>query len=140
MSIEENKAIVRSFIEGLRHDLAAIDELCTLNFTAHLPGFPGPADRDTFKNFASMFYNALPDLQHTVEAQIAENNMVVSRVTVRGTHQGPFQGIRPTGKQVEITDIIIMRLENGRAVELWAQFDVLGLLQQLGVTILRESP
>lgn len=139
MSIEENEAIVRSFIEGLRDDLTAIDELCAFGFSAHLPGFPGPVDREAFKKFAATFYEALPDLHHTVEAQIAENDMVASRVTVRGTHQGIFQGIPPTGKRVEITDIIIMRLENGKAAELWAQFDVLGLLQQLGVTFLGNS-
>lgn len=138
MAIEENKAIVRNFIES--NDLAEIDEVCAHNLIAHLPGFSSPVDRKTFKGFASMLYNALPDLDHTVEAQVAEDDMVVSRITVRGTHQGVFQGIPPTGNQVEFTDIVIVRVENAKAVELWAQFDVLGLLQQLGVTVLQDSP
>ena len=56
-------------------------------------------------------------------------------MTVRGTHQDIFQGIKATGNKVEFTDLIITRLEKGKAVELWAQFDILGLLTQLGVNI-----
>lgn len=81
----------------------------------------------------ALLYAAFPDLHHKVEDQIAENDRVVSLVTVRGTHQGDFQGIAPKGKQMIITDIIIARIKGGKAVELWAQFDALGLLQQLGV-------
>jgi predicted ester cyclase len=97
------------------------------------PGNPEPTDRQGFKDFVALLYAAFPDLQHKVEDQIAENDKVVSLVTVRGTHQGDFQGIAPTGKQVIITDMIITRLQGGQAVELWAQFDALGLLQHLGV-------
>lgn len=132
MSIEKNKAIVRSFIEA--NTVSSIDELCAPDFIAHLPGFPSPTDRLSFMNFASMLYSAFPDLHHTVEVQLAENDMVASCVTVLGTHQAMFQGIPATGRQVEFTDLIITRLKNGKAVELWAQFDVIGLLNQLGVT------
>jgi len=140
MTSKHNKAIIRRFIEGLRQDLSAIDELCAVNFTCHLPGFPGPSDKETFKGFAALLYNAFPDLHHTVEDQIAENNRVASRVTVRGTHQGLFQGIPATGKKVVFTDMIIMRLKETKVLELWAQFDVLSLLEQLGVTVFQDGP
>lgn len=140
MTSEQNKATIRRFIEGLRQDLSAIDELCGMNFTCHLPGFPGPSDKETFKGFAAMLYNAFPDLHHIVEDLIAENNMVASRVTVHGTHQGLFQGIPATGKKMAFTDVIIMRFEEGKVLELWAQFDVLSLLEQLGVTVFQDRP
>lgn len=54
-------------------------------------------------------------------------------VTVWGTHKGNFQGISPTGRQVMFTDIIVTRIEDGKFFALWAQFDVIGLLRQLGV-------
>ena len=58
---------------------------------------------------------------------------VVSRYTTRGTHQGPFMGIPPSGKHVTVTGIAIIHIAKGKAVEEWANADELGLLQQLGV-------
>lgn len=133
MSIEKNKVAVRSFIEELGPELTAIDSFCTDDFVAHLPGSPQPANREGFKQFASMLYKAFPDLNHRLDSLFAETDMVVSRVTIQGTHLGELFGISPSGKSVEFTDIIIIRLDNGKAVQLWAQFDFLGLLQQLGV-------
>ncbi|MBV9280595.1 MAG: ester cyclase, partial [Chloroflexi bacterium] len=57
---------------------------------------------------------------------------VVTRSTVRGTHQGPFLGIPATGKKVEVAQIDIWRLDGGKIVEHWGQDDRLGMLQQLG--------
>ncbi len=73
-----------------------------------------PIDREGFRQFVSLFYLAFPDLRHTVEDQVAEGDKVVSRLTVQGTHQGPFQGMAPTGKQVKFTDIMISRIEDGK--------------------------
>ncbi len=129
----QNKAIMRSFLEELDKHLTAIDTFFSPTSLMHLPGNLQPTDREGFKHFVASLYTAFPDLHHKVEDQIAENDKVVSLVTARGTHQGDFQGVPPTGKQVVIADIIITRIEAGKAVELWAQFDALGLLQQLGV-------
>jgi predicted ester cyclase len=132
-STETNKTIVREFIEGLGADLAGIDAVCDPGLVAHLPGNPAPTGRDGFKRFAALLYSAFPDLRHAVEDQIAEGDNVVSRVTVRGTQMGPLLFLPPTNKAVNFTDIIIVRLNKGRVVELWAQFDVLTLLPQGGM-------
>ena len=121
------------FLEELDKDLTAIDIFFTPNCLAHLPGSSEPTNREGFKQFATLLYAAFPDLHHTVEDQIAENDKVVNRVTARGTHQGYFQGIAPTSRQITIADIFITRIKEGKVIELWAQFDALGLLQQLGV-------
>ncbi len=133
MTIDQNKAVMRRFLEELDKHLPAIDTFLSPGCLAHLPGNPEPTDREGFKHFVASLYTAFPGLYHKVEDQIAENDKVVSLVAVFGTHQGDFQGIAPTGKQVKITDIIITRIQGGKAVELWAQFDALSLLQQLGV-------
>lgn len=133
MVIDQNKNFMRSFLEELDKNLNAIDTFLSPSCLAHLPGNPEPTDRAGFKDFVALLYTAFPDLHHKVEDQIAENDKVVSLVTACGTHQGDFQGIPPTGKQVIIADIIITRIQTGKAVELWAQFDALALLQQLGV-------
>ena len=133
MTTEKNKAIINHFLEKLDKDLTAIDVFFASNALAHLPGYPEPTNCEGFKQFVTLLYIAFPDLRHTVEDQIAENDKVVNRVTARGTHQGYFQGIAPTNRQITIADIFITRIKEGKVVELWAQFDALGLLQQLGV-------
>ena len=133
MTTEKNKAIINRFLEELGKDLTAIDVFLAPNALAHLPGSPEPTNREGFKQFVTLLYTAFPDLHHAVEDQIAENDKVVNRVTARGTHQGYFHGIAPTSKQITIADIFITRIKEGKVIELWAQFDALGLLQQLGV-------
>lgn len=131
MSNEKMKMAVKNLIESDTVD--SIGELCAPDFVGHMPGMPEPVDRSGFMNFAAMLYSAFPDLHHDVEVQLAENDLMALCVKVSGTHQGEFQGIPATGKKVVFIDLIITRLENGKAKELWAQFDISGLLQQLGV-------
>ena len=133
MSAEQNKALVSQFLKGLDERLSIIDEVCASQFVAHIPGGTQPIDREGFRQFVSLFYLAFPDMRHTVEDQVVEGDKVVSRLTVQGTHQGLFQGMSPTGKQVKFTDIMISRLDDGKIKEVWAQFDALGLWQQLGL-------
>ena len=133
MTTEKNKAIIYRFLKELAKDLTAIDTFFAPDAFAYLPGIPEPTNREGFKHFVSLLYTAFPDLRHTVEDQIAENDKVVNRVTVQGTHQGYFQGIAPASREITITDILITRIKEDKVVELWAQFDALGLLQQLGV-------
>jgi steroid delta-isomerase-like uncharacterized protein len=135
MSTEENKALLRRFYAEVltKGNLAVIDELVANDVVSHIlpPGLPpGP---EGLKMFIGMFRAAFPDLNATVEDQIAEGDKVVSRVTVRGTHTGAFQGIPPTGKQATVQTIDIIRLAGGKQVEAWGGPDQLSLLQQLGV-------
>ena len=134
MSTEDNKALVRrGFEEGFnQRNLALFDELCAPEIVYHNASMTiqGP---ESYKQYLSMLLTASPDLHITVEDQMAEGDKVVTRYTTRGTHQGPFMGIPPTGKHVTVSGIAIIRIANGMAVEEWANADELGLLQQLGV-------
>lgn len=69
----------------------------------------------------------------TVEDLLAEGDKVVDRWTARGTHPGELIGIPPTGKEVTITGMDILRISNGKIAEIWHQEDMLGMMQQLGV-------
>jgi predicted ester cyclase len=80
-----------------------------------------------------MFRTGFPDIKVTVEDLVAEGEKVVARWTWRGTNQGEFQGMSPTGKQVTGSGISIHRFANGKFAEAWVNFDTLGMLQQLGV-------
>ena len=135
MSAEDNKALVSRYFHAAwnQGNSAVIDELFATNFQAHNPAVPNGGSRDGFNQFNSVFRNAFPDLRISQDDVIAEGDQVVTRFTVHGTQQGEFQGIPPTGKQMTITGMEIVRVSGGKIVEAWSEFDQLGMLQQLGV-------
>jgi len=133
MSTEDNKTLARQAYDAFNQkNWAAYYELFTPDFVLHnasmtIQGLEG------YKQFLSMYLAAFPDARLTLDDVIGEGDKVVTRQTLHGTHTGDLMGIPPTGKQVSSTGIIITRLENGKAVEQWTNYDDLGLLQQLGV-------
>jgi predicted ester cyclase len=80
-----------------------------------------------------MLFAAFPDQKWTIEELIAEGDKVVNRFTWRGTHQGNFLGIAPTGSQVEVKGVVIDRFADGKIADTRILMDNLGLMQQLGV-------
>jgi predicted ester cyclase len=81
-----------------------------------------------------------PDLHVTIEDKlIAEDDMVVARLTLTGTHTGPFAGQPGGGQRVRWSSIRIYRIADGKVVETWAMQDRLGLLQQLDAIAAREA-
>ena len=137
MSAQQNKALARRFMDEVwnKGNLNFIDEVTDPNFVSHDPA--GPEDMgggvEGAKQFVEMYRNAFPDTQMSVEDVIAEGDKVVTRWTVRATHQGELMGIPPSGNRVELTGISIDRIEGGKFVETWSNYDALGMMQQLGV-------
>jgi predicted ester cyclase len=72
-------------------------------------------------------------LKLTIEDIIAEGETVMARWSCRGTHKGDLRGIAPTGKQFTITGVSVARFTGGKMAEGWINWDVLGLMKQLGV-------
>ena len=134
MSTEENKALARRSWELVSPDnLDLIEEVYAPDLVWHEPD-QDIRGYDQAKQFVSTFFTAFPDLNATVEDVIAEGDKVVTRWTIRGTHQGEIEEFGPpTGKQVELRGIIIHRFEDGNIVEEWEVYDNLSLLQQLGL-------
>jgi steroid delta-isomerase-like uncharacterized protein len=132
---EENKAVAKELVEVFnRGDLDALDRLVAADFVDHDPSRaslpPGP---EGIKQAWSMFRAAFPDLRGEVTDMVAEGDMVAVRAEMRGTHRGELMGIPPTGNRITITLLDINRLRDGKLVERWAQADMLGMMQQLGV-------
>jgi len=111
-------------------------ELLAPNFIAHLTGVNQPLDKEEFKQFGMTFYLAFFEGHHKFDEIIVEGDKVVTCGIFTATHQGYFQGIPPTGKQVKLAIMHIDRIENGKIVEHWGQGDALGLMQQLGIVFL----
>lgn len=136
MSVEENKALVRRLIEEVfnRGAISLVDELFAPDFVEHEELPPGiPPGREAVKQLATMFRNAFPDFNVTIDDLIGEGDKVVVRSTWSGSHKGEFMGIAPTGKRVSFGVIDAIRLVGGKVVEHWGQMDKMGLMQQLGV-------
>ena len=113
---EENKALVRRFIEALSTgDLETLDELLAPDFVDHslLPGQdPG---REGYLRGVTEDLAAFSDVSYIVEEQVAEGDRVVSRVTMRSTHdRGEYEGFSPTGKETEMPAIVIHRIADGK--------------------------
>jgi steroid delta-isomerase-like uncharacterized protein len=136
MAAEENKAVARRLIEEVfnRGNLDLVDELIAPEFIHHDPNAQhfgrGP---EGFKHLLRRYLDAIPDLQITLEAQIAEGDMVVDRWTGSGTHTGELMGMAPTGKQIETTGISIHRISGGKIAETWNSYDAVSMLEELGV-------
>ena len=130
---EQNKAIVRRFFEEVwnRNNLDLADELLAVDYVDHNapPGSTGGIEG--YKQSVAMFRSAFPDINFALDDILGEGDRVAIRLTGRGTHQGNFIGIAPTGKQVSFGGMTFIRLQNGKIVERWGLSDMPGLIQQL---------
>jgi steroid delta-isomerase-like uncharacterized protein len=135
---EENKAIVRRWFEEVwnKGRADAIDEMLAADVVIHgLSDDPekpmkGPVD---FKPFHTAFRGAFPDINVVVEDLIAEGDKVVVRCSVRGRHAGDHLGVAASNVTVDFTGIAIVRIEDGKIVEAWNNFDFLRMNKQIGV-------
>ncbi len=133
MSIEENKAVVCRFVEEFWNtgNMAAADELMAGDAAITLPGM-GQVGLATLKGFARAQRDAFPDWHSSVEEMVGEADTVAERWTGRGTHQGAFQGIAATGRQVVVPGGVFYRVASGKITQFRGLFDGLALMQQLG--------
>jgi predicted ester cyclase len=135
MSVEENKAIVRRYLDEAwnKRNVNILDELAAPTYARYMAGQDTPLDREGQKQRIAGFHNAMPGLRLSIDDLFGEGDRVVFRITLRGTHQGTFMGAAPTGKQITVTAIDIARIADGKIVEHWGQMDLFGLRQQLGL-------
>ena len=135
---EENKEKARRLIEEAfgQGNLQIVEEVLDPDFVCYDPNSEAGEVRgaNNIKQEIEYFRQAVPDLTYTVEDQLAEGDKVVTRYTASGTHQGEFFGVAPTGKRIEMSGIQIDRFdeENGKMVEEWPEYDLLGAMKQMG--------
>lgn len=130
------KQISRRVIEEVwnKKNLNAADELIATNFVSHDAQSPMPVRGvEGYKQLVKHYLEAFPDCHFTIEDQIAEGQMEMTRWSVTSTHKGNLGNIPATGRQMTITGITFSRMENGKLAEMWTNWDTLGMLQQLGV-------
>ena len=130
MSLEENKAIVRKFIEAYNErNLDVFDDLLAPDYFDHTSQV-GP---EGLKQLMNMAFKAFPDFHETIEDIIAEGDKVWVRITFTGTHTGEWMGIAPTGKKITTEMVDVFRIVNGKLVEYRDVNNNLDFLKKLGV-------
>ena len=135
MSEAHNKEVTRRFSAEVwgEGNAALADELIAPDLVEHTP-FPSETPGlEGHKQVLAMFRAAFRDLKVTVDEVLAEGDMTFLFWHGDGTHTGAMMGIPATGKPVHVTGMDILRLENGKIKERWAEISALQLMQQLGV-------
>lgn len=131
---EQYKAAARAVFDvWSRGELERLDELVAPDVVHHDPYDPNAAEGLAgMKRTIQANRSAFPDMQLTVEDQVAEGDKVVTRWRGEMTHSGDLAGAAATGRRVTITGITIDRFEDGKIVEAWRSMDTLGLLRGVG--------
>ncbi len=129
---DDNKATLRRFFDEVlqKGNMAVIDELVATNFVDHNPAPGQAAGVEGVKQFFAALQAAMSNLQVDIEHILAEGDLVVTHMSIRGIHTGDLMGIAPTGKDVVLRISDIVRIVNGKAVERWGVEDMSGLFGQ----------
>jgi steroid delta-isomerase-like uncharacterized protein len=135
MGIEENKVVVQRFAEEVlqKHNLSVIDDIISEEYVWHGPDGQEVKGPEGFKQLATISLTGFSDGRFTIDAMVAEGDIVAVRYTRTGTHDGEYHGIPPTGKQINIPVAYFYRIADGKIIEARGYSDSLMLLQQLGV-------
>ncbi|MBI5301951.1 MAG: ester cyclase [Chloroflexi bacterium] len=135
MAHHQNKEITRRLVEEVLNTgkLDHMSDLLAPNFVEHAapPGIPPTVEG------VKMFFNSLraafPDFKYTIEDAFGEDDLVVQRVTARGTMKGEFLGMKPTGKSATWSELHFVRCKDDKIVEHWANVDQTSMMVQLGL-------
>jgi len=138
MSLEKNKEIQRRILVDI-HSLKKLDLVEEL-YDKDFVGLPDMTRGiENVKKFLSNLFNTFPDIDFTIDDQIAEGDKVFARWTITGTQKGKFMSVAPTGKQIKVSGVTVYKILNGKAVEAWGMIDDLGIMQQIGAILLPQS-
>jgi steroid delta-isomerase-like uncharacterized protein len=131
----DNIALAKRFIEEVwnKGNLNVVDELCAETCTVHDPMAKDLPTRDALKKHVQGIRAAFPDLRVNIDDVAASGDKVYVRWSSTGTHKGTLMGLPGTNKRSAIGGMSTNRVEGGKIAETWMYFDVLGLLQQLGI-------
>ena len=140
-SAEDNKALVRRWLEALRGSLApeVVGAFFAPDYRRHLDVTSPPISAEMHLQRMARLRGAFPDAQSTLEDIVAEGDRVAFRLTIRGTQTGAFLGAAATGKSVTVPFVGIVRIADGKIAEEWGGLDQATLFRQLGVSAIRDT-
>ena len=128
------KETAHRWIVGIwdNQDLDLLDELASPDYVYRVPG-QEDVHADALPELLASLHTAFPDLHNTIEEQVAEAGIVITRGTTHGTHLGPLGEIEATGNTIALPWVIITRFDQGLIVEDWELYNELTFQTQLGI-------
>lgn len=134
---EQNKALIEKVIEELNNkNVQIIEEYFDPQYSFYSPSInPNPLSREDAKGFVESVFNSFPDLNYSIKEIFAEGDRVILWCVNSGTHENEFQGIPATGNRVEVSSILIYKIQNGKILEEREEADLLGLMYQMGMEL-----
>jgi steroid delta-isomerase-like uncharacterized protein len=135
MANERNETVARRVFDAFNTgDLSIVDETTAENAVNHDPAQPDEArGPEGFKQIVQLYRGAFPDLTFTIEECFSDGDLVCTRWTTTATHDGDLMGLSATGRHITGSGITIDKIDDGKVVESWNQWDNAGLMQQIGV-------
>jgi steroid delta-isomerase-like uncharacterized protein len=136
MTSEENEAVARQAIEAVNAFAAGgpwgdVSALNAASYRIHAPGLT--LDGEELRAYMTNVNAGFPGNRFTVVDAVSAGDRVALRTTWRSVQSGPYEGLPPSDKQIEIEQFFFMRLEDGKIAEVWTVWDSLGMAVQLGV-------
>ena len=122
---------MRAFFNSLNRDHIIPEELMGPDFRYHVAGAP-PLDFEASQLRMALFHSAFPDLTHTEQDLLGESDRVAFRSSLEMTHGGEFMGVPPTNHHVSVVEMGMVRIADGRIVEMWGLLDIVGIMRQIG--------
>ena len=131
---EANRATAKSLFQEVfsQGNMDLVDEIVAPKFLHYTAGKMDVQGSEGYKDLIGAFRTAFPDLRIAIEDMVAAGSMVTVRQTYTGTHRGNLKGIPPTGAEVTFTGICTLKISDSKIVEARTEYDVLGLMLQLG--------
>ncbi|WP_188316524.1 ester cyclase [Solihabitans fulvus] len=141
MTEDDLRDLAREIADQVWHRgrLAAIDDHFREDLVAHVPERPAVRGRRAYRELILATRTSFPDLRQEVDLVIAQSGTVVLRSRYLGTQRGEHDGIPPTGRRVEITELLWLRFDGDQVAELWQELNNLTVLDQLGVIPPRQA-
>ena len=135
MSLEENKSVVRGWIEAYNKRELDFDKFLAPDYVDH----SNLVDLECAKQLFAIGLQAYPDWHETIEDIIAEGDKVWVLLSYTGTHKGEFMGLPPTGKKITSKAVDIYRVVDGKLAEYWNVTDTLSIFKQIGAVEITEK-
>jgi steroid delta-isomerase-like uncharacterized protein len=133
---DNNKQIIQTYYNEVwnKGNVDALDKLLSRDYINHTPSTPNPPKGAIgLKLIVKAIRTGFPDLHYEIKDIIVTKDKAVARVVMTGTQTGILFGIPPTGKHIEVNQINIEQIENGKITEHWRVTDELAMMKQLGV-------
>jgi predicted ester cyclase len=130
------KQVVSDLFEVVwnKAEFSGVDQMWSAEVAFHFRGSTSKVDAQGLQSIVTLWRTAFPDFMFTVHQIIADGDTVAARVSFAGTQSGSFGELEPTGRRVEVSEMMFFRFADDKAIEAWEDFDEFGMRQQLGAS------